>query len=76
MYFYHHVNSPQIQTIRNRFITELRQEKPALIIDILDKPEAKGPGTSQVFDELEQFIDENYFILVDTDGYVVYELIQ
>jgi hypothetical protein len=29
MYFYHHVNSPQIQTIRNRFITELRQEKPA-----------------------------------------------
>ncbi len=77
-YFYHHISSPYIQSLRADFINDLQESRPRFMIEVtsIDKPWVEGADTSHEFPELRQFIEENYEITLYKDDYVIYELKQ
>jgi hypothetical protein len=74
-YFYHHVSNPYIQSLRAGFMTDLQAARPRFIIEVtaIDKPWVSGPDTSREFPELRAYLEENYFVAIDKDDYVIYE---
>lgn len=74
-YFYHHVSNPYIQSLRADFMTDLQTASPRFVIEVtaIDKPWVSGPDTSREFPELREFLNDNYFVQVEKDDYVVYE---
>jgi hypothetical protein len=75
-YFYHHLSSPYIQSLRTDFMEHLQKSRPRFVIEVtaIDKPWVAGPDTSRDFPELRKFIEENYSITLYKDDYVIYEL--
>ena len=73
MHFYHHVNDPYIQQLRREFLRELQAARPRVIIDALFKPYFSGPDATGNFPELQQFLAEQYVIVVNTPRYRIYE---
>jgi hypothetical protein len=75
-YFYHHVSSPYIQSLRADFMQRLQESRPRFIIEILsvDKPWVAGAYTSREFPALRQFIAQYYDITLYKEDYVIYEL--
>jgi len=74
-YFYHHVSDPYILGLRADFMNELRSSSPRFIIEVtaMDKPWVAGPDTTRDFPELRLFLEENYFVNIQRDDYVIYE---
>ena len=74
-YFYHHVSTPYIQSLRADFMTSLQAENPRFIIEVtaIDKPWITGPDTSREFPELRTFLNENYSVTIHKDDYTIYE---
>jgi hypothetical protein len=73
-YFYHHLSTPYIQKLRNRFIKELKASKPRYIIDIqTEKPWVTGMDTSTYFADLTTFIKASYTISYTGRGCFIYE---
>lgn len=60
-HFYHHTSTPYIMALRDRFLTELRSNRPRFIIEGLPGPPyLRGPDTSESFEALKQFVDSHY----------------
>jgi len=74
-YFYHHVSSPYIQSLRADFMKDLQRSSPRFIVEVtaIDKPWITGEDTSRDFPELRAFLDENYSVTIQKDDYVIYE---
>jgi hypothetical protein len=78
-YFYHHVNNPYVQTLRQRFVEDLERTRPRFVIEVYDDgpfSEPTGPNTSRDFPELRAFLAENYSVVQEGQGYRIYELLQ
>ncbi|MBC7878116.1 MAG: hypothetical protein H7Y59_13180 [Anaerolineales bacterium] len=77
-YFYHHISTPYIQSLRADFINDLKLANPNFIIEVtaIDKPWVSGINTSREFPELRVFLTENYSVTIQKDDYVIYELQQ
>lgn len=75
-YFYHHISSPYIQSLRADFMNDLQESRPRFMIEVtsMDKPWVEGADTSHEFPELRKFIEENYEITLYKDDYVIYKL--
>ena len=75
-YFYHHVSHPYIQSLRADFMTDLQSANPRFIVEVTaeDKPWVSGADTSRIFPELRLYLNENYSVTIQKDGYVIYEL--
>jgi hypothetical protein len=75
-YFYHHVSTSYIQSLRADFMTDLQSARPRFIVEVIaiDKPWITGPDTSREFQELRAFLTENYSIAIQKDDYTIYEL--
>jgi hypothetical protein len=76
-YFYHDINLPYIQQVRQRFIGDLESAMPRFVIEVYDDgpySEPTGPNTSRDFPELRAFLAENYSIVKEGQGYRIYEL--
>jgi hypothetical protein len=74
-YFYHHVSDAYIQRLRADFMDELRASSPRFVVEVtaMDKPWVAGPDTTRDFPELRLFLEENYFVKIQRDDYVIYE---
>ncbi|MBI5964563.1 MAG: hypothetical protein HY863_13880 [Chloroflexi bacterium] len=74
-YFYHHVSTPYIKSLRADFMNDLQASSPRFIIEVtaIDKPWISGDDTSREFPELRTFLNENYSITIQKDDYVIYE---
>jgi hypothetical protein len=76
-YFYHDLNLPYVQRIRQRFISDLESAMPRYVVEVYDDgpySEPTGPNTSRDFPELRAFLAENYSIIKEGQGYRIYEL--
>jgi hypothetical protein len=76
-YFYHDLNLPFVQRIRQRFIADLTLAMPRFVVEVYDDgpySEPTGPNTSRDFPELRAFLAENYSIVKEGQGYRIYEL--
>jgi hypothetical protein len=72
-YFYHHVSTPYIQSLRRRFMAELRRAKPRVVIDIRTaKPWVSGEDTTQEFPELTSYLEANYTVDFVGAGYYIH----
>jgi len=74
-YFYHHVSTPYIQSLRNDFMNQLQESKPHFIIEVtaIDKPWVSGEDTTRDFPELRAFLTENYSVTMEREDYIIYE---
>ncbi len=75
-YFYHDLNLPFVQRIRQRFIDDLTLAMPRYVVEVYDDgpySEPTGPNTSRDFPELRAFLAENYSIVKEGQGYRIYE---
>jgi hypothetical protein len=75
-YFYHNVDDPYIQGLRSRFIAALTAARPRFVVEVYDDgaySEPTGPNTSRDFPELRTFLEENYSIVQEGQGYIIYE---
>ena len=75
-YFYHHVSHPYIQSLRADFMNDLQSANPRFIVEVTaeDKPWVSGVDASRSFPELRLYLNENYSVTIQKDGYVIYEL--
>ncbi|MFH1386570.1 MAG: glycosyltransferase family 39 protein [bacterium] len=74
-HFYHHISRPYIQTLRQRFIEALKNKKPRYIIEIFtEKPWVWGKDTTLKFNELREYIKDNYMITTYGEGWCIYEI--
>ena len=74
-YFYHHVSTPYIQSLRADFMNQLQESKPHFIIEVtaIDKPWVSGEDTTRDFPELRAFLTENYSVTMEREDYIIYE---
>ena len=73
-HFYHHVSNPEIQFLRQDLLTHLAESKPKIIIQFIDdRPWVNGPDTTRVFPELQQFIQEKYYLDIEKNGYQLWQ---
>jgi hypothetical protein len=74
-YFYHHVSSDYIQGLRKEFIRDLERSNPRFIIQIARHGSpVSGEDTTRKFAELNTLLNENYRIVVEGNGYLIYGL--
>jgi hypothetical protein len=76
-YFYHHLNLPYVQELRQRFVDDLQRALPRFVVEVYDDgpyAEPTGPNTSRDFPELRAFLAENYSVVREGQGYRIYEL--
>jgi 4-amino-4-deoxy-L-arabinose transferase-like glycosyltransferase len=72
--FYHHVSSACVQGLRQTFMSQLRTASPRFIIEVLtNKPWVSGIDTTREFPELRQFLDDDYAVAYEGDGYLIHE---
>jgi hypothetical protein len=73
-YLYHSLSSPYIQSLRSRFLTEFRQNKPGFVVRIYtQRAFPSGPGTAAEFPELEEILKNDYTAELNGNGYKVYK---
>jgi hypothetical protein len=61
-HFYHHVNNPRIAGLRKEFLRELEAARPRYIVNVFgyDKPWPWGPGTTDSFPGLQEYVERHY----------------
>ncbi len=73
-HFYHHVDNPYIENLREELITELKIKRPKFIIQVTDNRNwPSGINTSQDFPELKSLIENSYSLVVIKDTYQIFE---
>ena len=66
----HHISDPEIQHLRVDLMTQLARVKPKIIIQFFDNCRWSSElHTTREFPELEQFINENYSLDKEKNGY-------
>jgi len=75
-HFYHHVSNPYIRKLRSNFIDQLERARPRFIIQFTgeNKPWVSGKDTTREFVELQSLLERNYEVVLNGEGYIVYEL--
>lgn len=68
-HFYHHMDQPFIATLRGRFMAELQQSAPRLILDVKAKPRVSGANTTDRFLDLERLLKSDYRVVVDDPAF-------
>ncbi|MCB1738607.1 MAG: hypothetical protein KDI42_10805 [Gammaproteobacteria bacterium] len=72
-HFYHQVDSPYIQTLRNTFLGELQRACPRFVIEVHDERHPKDfPGAPR-FESLQKWLTSNYAVRSQADEYLVWE---
>lgn len=74
-YFYHDLNLPYVQQLRQRFISDLQAAIPRYVVEVYDDgpySEPTGPNTSRDFPELRVFLAANYSVVKEGQGYRIY----
>jgi hypothetical protein len=73
-HFYHHISSPVIQELRQRFLGQLEAARPRFIVEVIsNKPWVSGADTTREFPALREFLASGYFVACSSDGYLIYE---
>jgi len=74
-YFYHHVSTSYIQSLRTDFMRDLQKANPRFIVEVtaIDKPWISGQDTTREFPELRLFLNQNYSVTIHKDDYAIYE---
>lgn len=72
-HFYHHMDQPFTATLRERFMAELRQSAPRLILDVKAKPRVSGANTTDRFLDLERLLKAEYRVVVDDPAFRLLE---
>jgi len=72
-YFYHHVSTPYIQQLRAKLIDELHEARPAFVVTADQQRRFEGRDTTYQFDELSDFLRQDYHAVVANDRFVIYE---
>lgn len=72
-HFYHHIDRPFIATLRARFMAELQQATPRLVLDVKTKPRVSGPNTTDRFPELESYLKAHYRVVEDERAFRLLE---
>jgi hypothetical protein len=69
-HFYHHISNPEIQFLRKDFLSQLGKSKPRVIIQFYEnRPWVDGFDTTREFPELTQYLNQNYFVDKEKNGY-------
>ena len=72
-YFYHHVSTPYVQSLRRRFMSDLRRARPRVVIEVHTlKPWVRGADTTREFPELREFLDRDYLVDFVGDGFLIH----
>ena len=71
--FYLDVKSPYTQQLRKRFLQELRDVNPVLIIEMKHRVRVSGKYTGTSFPEWDKWIAENYVKIIDTEDYFIFQ---
>ena len=72
--FTHHVSTPYIQSLRQRFISDLNVSQPQFIIDMGDyNTVITGADTTADFPELQAIIAHDYTVVYKENGYMIYQ---
>lgn len=76
--FYHHLSTPTTQAFRRDFIARLEAAPPHFITSVPGMQQPRGPDTTREFPELDQFLAENYEVVLsgvsaDLASYYLYE---
>jgi len=72
-HFYHHVSTPYIAGLRQRFMRQLRASSPRFLVAVDYGHLPAGADTSRVFPELSSFIETGYLEVANGDHYAIYE---
>jgi hypothetical protein len=72
-YFYHHVSTPYIQSLRQRFMRDLNRAMPAFVISADQERRFEGTDTTYEFSELSDFLRKHYHAVLANDRFVIYE---
>ena len=73
-HFYHHVDSPFIRRLRKEFVDALSARPPRFLLEATDSPVPHGKGTSDRFEEFDQWREAHYRVVASGDGYRIWEL--
>ncbi len=72
-HFYHHLHKPYIQSLRERFIADLRKASPRFILEMTDRPMPFGDHTAKTFPKQSELLATEYFEAKRGSGWIVYE---
>jgi len=72
VHFYHHVDSPYIQGLRNQFVAALGAAAPALIVRVRHGTWAADGTTSLEFPELDRLIAAKYRLVEEGESFQIY----
>ena len=72
---YADVSQPYLQSLRSEFITQFRRSQPRYVLEVYDdsSPWINGPDTTRSFPELQTDLDNQYQVVLQGNGYRIYE---
>ncbi|MFA6240752.1 MAG: glycosyltransferase family 39 protein [Candidatus Hydrogenedentales bacterium] len=71
---FHHVSNPFIQELRKNFVDELAASKPRFILQSkMNSDFIKGNDCSKIFPALEELLNRDYFIALDSQEFAIWE---
>jgi hypothetical protein len=69
-----HTSSPIVQGLRSAFMEQLLRAQPRFIIETkMLNPWIPGGDSGKIFPELRDYLRDNYQVVTEGSGYVVYE---
>ncbi len=72
-HFFHHISTPEIKHLRADFLHQLQLAHPKVVIEFYEgRPWVNGTDTTRSFAELNQYLDEKYYVDVDRGGYRIW----
>jgi hypothetical protein len=73
-HFYHHVESPYIQRLRQEFMRELSDQKPRYIVQVIEnKPWPTGAHTTRSLPQLQTYLEQYYVLVKEKETYRILE---
>ena len=72
-YFYHHVSTRYVQSLRRRLIDDLDRARPALVVDTDNQRLFDGPDTTTQFAALADWLRRHYRAVAANSDFVIYE---
>lgn len=71
---FHHVSDPYVQELRKRFLHDLAKARPRFVIrSKMDWDYMIGRDCSQAFSELDEFLNRDYFVALDSRDFRIWE---
>ncbi len=64
-HFYHDVDSPVIQSLRERFLQAMMTNRPTLLVEATQRPRVSGVGTASSFPAFDRLVSEKYQVVYE-----------